>query len=151
MIDRQIRRIVIDTNVFVSGFLRKGSIPAQAILKAERECDLLASEAVLTEMALVFRKRKFDKRIPWSEREAALLHIQEIAIIIEIDKTIHACRDPRDDKFLEVAVYGRADLILTGDADLLALHPYQGIAILTPAEFLTDEAGAAPTGILKSR
>jgi predicted nucleic acid-binding protein len=56
--------------------------------------------------------------------------------LISIPPSIRACRDPRDDKFLEVAVHGRADLILTGDSDLLALHPFQGIAILTPAAFL---------------
>ena len=49
---------------------------------------------------------------------------------------VRACRDPRDDKFLEVAVRGRADAIVTGDADLLALHPFRGIAILTPAKYL---------------
>lgn len=47
-----------------------------------------------------------------------------------------ACRDPRDDKFLELAVNGRADVIVSGDKDLLALHPFRGIPILTPAEFL---------------
>jgi len=49
---------------------------------------------------------------------------------------IRACRDPRDDKFLEVAVHGRADLIVTGDNDLLDLHPFRGISILTPAAYL---------------
>ncbi len=46
------------------------------------------------------------------------------------------CRDPKDDKFLEVALSGKADLILTGDADLLTLNPWRGIAVLTPAEYL---------------
>ncbi len=49
---------------------------------------------------------------------------------------IRACRDPKDDKFLEVAVHGRADAIVTGDEDLLVLHPLRGIAILTPREYV---------------
>jgi predicted nucleic acid-binding protein len=49
---------------------------------------------------------------------------------------VQACRDPDDDKFLEVAMSGGADWIVTGDADLLALHPFEGIAIVTPADFL---------------
>jgi putative PIN family toxin of toxin-antitoxin system len=57
-------------------------------------------------------------------------------VMVDIPFPIRACRDPRDDKFLEVAVHGHADLIVTGDADLLALNPFQGIAILTPAEYL---------------
>jgi predicted nucleic acid-binding protein len=44
--------------------------------------------------------------------------------------------DPRDDKFLEAAVHGRSGILITGDADLLALHPFQGVAILTPPDFL---------------
>jgi predicted nucleic acid-binding protein len=46
-----------------------------------------------------------------------------------------ACRDPTDDKFLELAVNGRADLIVSGDADLLALDPFRGIPIITPTAY----------------
>jgi uncharacterized protein len=49
---------------------------------------------------------------------------------------IRECRDPKDDKFLELAIDGRASEIVTGDADLLAMHPFRGIAVLTPATFL---------------
>jgi predicted nucleic acid-binding protein len=52
-------------------------------------------------------------------------------------RVVHACRDPRDDKFLEVAVNGRADLIITGDRDLLALHSFMGVAIISPAAYLS--------------
>ena len=55
---------------------------------------------------------------------------------IEIVERVTACRDPDDDMFLEVAVNGRATHIVTGDKDLLALHPFRGIPILTPADFL---------------
>ena len=63
----------------------------------------------------------------------------ELCTIVEfvpIIQVVHDCRDPKDDKFLEVALNGRADVIITGDADLLALHPWREIAILTPAEYL---------------
>ena len=56
--------------------------------------------------------------------------------MVQVSRAIRACRDPRDDKFLEVAVHGRADLIVTGDEDLLALNPFRGIAILAPAAYL---------------
>ncbi len=59
-----------------------------------------------------------------------------LAPIVEIVQRIQACRDPADDKFLEVAVNGRADIIVTGDGDLLDLHPFRGIAILTPAAYM---------------
>jgi predicted nucleic acid-binding protein len=58
------------------------------------------------------------------------------AELVAITERITACRDPHDDKFLELAVNGRADLIVSGDADLLALNPFRDIPILTPAAFM---------------
>jgi putative PIN family toxin of toxin-antitoxin system len=55
---------------------------------------------------------------------------------VTITERIAACRDPTDDKFLELAISGRADLIVSGDADLLALNPFRDIRILTPASFV---------------
>jgi uncharacterized protein len=62
------------------------------------------------------------------------------AELVAITERITACRDPHDDKFLELAVNGRADLIISGDADLLALNPFRDIPILTPAAFMQRTA-----------
>ena len=56
--------------------------------------------------------------------------------IVEVVQQVRACRDPDDDKFLEAALAGRADLIITGDADLLVLHPFRQVAILSPTAYL---------------
>jgi uncharacterized protein len=58
---------------------------------------------------------------------------------VEVDMRITICRDPKDDKFLELAVSGRATCIVTGDSDLLALNPFRGIAITTPQAFLKEK------------
>ena len=139
MTESQPRRAVIDTNVYISSFLRFNSIPSRAVLKAEWEAEILVSDAVLAEYFLIFRNPKFDKYVRREDRELALRHIQTLATVVEIPSPIRACRDPKDDKFLEVAVHGQADAILTGDADLLALHPFRGIAILSPADYLAME------------
>ncbi len=55
---------------------------------------------------------------------------------IEVTDFVADCRDPKDNKFLELALSGMADFIITGDTDLLSLHPWRGIAILSPAEYL---------------
>jgi uncharacterized protein len=57
-------------------------------------------------------------------------------VLVIIHETVTACRDPKDDKFLELAVNASADIIVTGDEDLLVLHPFRGISILRPADFL---------------
>jgi predicted nucleic acid-binding protein len=62
-----------------------------------------------------------------------------VAIRIAITRPVAACRDAKDDKFLALAVNGSADAIVTGDTDLLALHPFLGIPILRPKEFLGRE------------
>jgi predicted nucleic acid-binding protein len=67
----------------------------------------------------------------------------QLAEIVDVQDSITACRDPKDDKFLELAVSGQADVIVTGDADLLTLHPFQGIEVLSPAAFVLRHSGAA--------
>ncbi|HMC53996.1 MAG TPA: putative toxin-antitoxin system toxin component, PIN family [Gemmatimonadaceae bacterium] len=82
---------------------------------------------------------KFDRYVR-RERHAALLErVASLVEIIDVLQSIRASRDPKDDKFLEAAVNGRADVIVTGDKDLLALNPFRGIAIVTPADYLTRE------------
>lgn len=60
---------------------------------------------------------------------------------IEISERIAPCRDPSVDKFLELAVNGKADMMVSGDADLLALNPFRDIPIVTPAAFVQSGGG----------
>jgi predicted nucleic acid-binding protein len=62
------------------------------------------------------------------------------AVPVSITERIVACRDPTDDKFLELAVNGRPDVIVSGDRDLLVLDPFRGIPIITPAVFIQQGA-----------
>jgi putative PIN family toxin of toxin-antitoxin system len=55
---------------------------------------------------------------------------------VMVTEQIVACRDPKDDKFLEVAATGKADVVVSGDEDLLTLHPFAGIPIVVPSAFL---------------
>jgi putative PIN family toxin of toxin-antitoxin system len=133
------QRIVIDTNVYVSRALRIGSIPGRAVDKAWLVGKTLLSNATWLELQTVLRRNKFARYIQHGTLGPYLEKIREYATFVAIPAPIRACRDPRDDKFLEVAVHGRANLIVTGDEDLLAMNPFQGIAILTPAEYLGRE------------
>ena len=72
-------------------------------------------------------------------RDALLERVASLVEIIEVLQSIRASRAPKDDKFLEAAVNGRADVLVTGDNDLLGLNPFRGIAILSPADYLTRE------------
>ena len=129
-------RIVIDTNVYVSRALRSNSVPGMAVNKAWLEATTLLSTATWAEVQAVLKRAKFAAYIRSGTLEPYLEKVQSIATFVPILTPIRACRDPRDDKFLEVAVNGRADAIVTGDQDLLVMHPFRGIAILSPAGYL---------------
>ena len=134
MRDRE--RIVVDTNTLVSRLLLPESVPAQAVRKAGGQGILLVSSATMSELADVLDRSKFDHYVSLKDRRHFLRQLARAAEFVPIVYPIRECRDPKDDKFLEVALNGKAELILTGDADLLALHPWRGIPILTPARYL---------------
>jgi putative PIN family toxin of toxin-antitoxin system len=128
-------RLVVDTNVVLSALLFPGSVPGRALYLAQGNV-VLASKLTLQELKDVADRGRFDRYVEPERRRRFVAAYMRAIVMVDIPFPIRACRDPRDDKFLEVAVHGHADLIVTGDADLLALNPFQGIAILTPAEYL---------------
>lgn len=132
----ELRRLVLDTNVLISAALRNGSIPHRSFLKARIEGTLLASDETVAEFRAVLLRAKFDKAVDRTLRQGIVEEYTRLCTLISIPTSIRACRDPKDDKFLEVAVHGHADVIVSGDAHLLELHPFRGIAILAPADYL---------------
>jgi len=133
-------RIVINTNVYVSRLLRADSSAGKAVELAWRSSITLMSESTLDELRHVLYRPKFKRYLKQESIEPYLALVWEIAVAVEVPTPIRACRDPRDDQLLEVAVYGETSAILTGDDDLLSLHPFHGIAILTPSNFLLQHS-----------
>ncbi|MFZ0771717.1 MAG: putative toxin-antitoxin system toxin component, PIN family [Candidatus Sulfotelmatobacter sp.] len=129
------QRVVVDTNVLVSRLLAAESIPGLAVREARRRGRLLVSDATMYELAEVLSREKFDRYVSLEQRKQFLRQLGRIAELVPIIQVIRECRDPKDDKFLEVALNGRADVIITGDVDLLALHPWRGIAIVSPRNY----------------
>jgi putative PIN family toxin of toxin-antitoxin system len=131
-------RTVIDTGVAVSAVLLPRSVPRQAFDAAAARGKLLVSEATVAELDEVLRRPKFNKYVPEEKRLEFLAALVREAEAMEVTEVITACRDAKDNKFLELAVSGRASHIISGDEDLLALHPFRGVAVLTPQAFLTS-------------
>ena len=129
-------RVVVDTNVFVSGLLRFDSVPGRAAEKAIHHAIVLVSQPTMSELADVLAQAKFDRYVTIEQRLQFIRLIAHTAQFVPIVHPIRAYRDPKDDKFLEVALNGRADVIITGDADLLGMHPWRGIEILNPSHYL---------------
>jgi uncharacterized protein len=129
-------KFVLDSNVLVSAALFKSSIARQAFNKVVVDGQVLMSESILAELQDVFSRSRFDKYLSIDLRTAFLADLLAVVGMVKITEVIAVCRDPKDNKFLELALSGHATSILSSDKDLLVLHPFQGIEIVTPADFL---------------
>ena len=108
-------RVVFDTNVAVSAVLLPHSVPRKAFDLAVARCRVLISTAMVFELEEVLRRPKFNRYVQEAERLELLASLVNEAEPIQILESITACRDPKDDKFLEVGLNRRADVIITGD------------------------------------
>ena len=131
------KRVVLDTNVLISSALSPKGKPAACHDWVVFNAKLLSSPQLLQELETRLKRPKFDRYISESLRLAFVQRLAQVAELVVSTTTVAVCRDPDDDRVLEVAVSGAADCIVTGDRDLLVLDPFQGIPILTPAAFLT--------------
>jgi putative PIN family toxin of toxin-antitoxin system len=128
-------RVVVDTNVFVSAALKDKSLPALALHLVRQRGTLIKSSVTEAQLVEVLARPYLAPLIAPAARDR-LLELMAAAELVVITERIAACRDPTDDKFLELAVNGRADLIVSGDTDLLVLDPFREIPIVAPATFV---------------
>ena len=131
-------RVVVDTNILISALIFDSDRPRQAldfVIDSEFGV-ILISDEVVAELEDVINRPRFDKYLDEEEKRKLVADLRGQAEAVNVTETISACRDPKDDKFLELAVSGNASHIITGDADLLVMNPFRGIAIMTPHEFL---------------
>jgi putative PIN family toxin of toxin-antitoxin system len=127
--------VVIDTNVWVSGlqFAKQRGIPTLALEKAMSEDVIATCDEINAEIF-----RVLTEKFLWEPRRvaAALGRIMTRMVHVKIRGAVKACRDPKDDMFLECAVLAKAALIVAGDQDLLTLGSYKQIRIVNPAEYV---------------
>lgn len=131
-------RIVLDANVVVSALLIADSNPRRAFERASSRGRILVSADYVAELSEVLHRSKFDRYVPEDVRLDYLAELINLAELVAVTTKIDICRDPKDDHLLELAVSGAATHLITGDADLLTLNPFQGIGIVTPSVFLTS-------------
>jgi uncharacterized protein len=129
-------RAVIDTNVLLAGLLWRE--PAYALLEQVRSGALtfISSPELLAELAEVLARPKFDEIVKRSSssREQMLIQVRMLAEVIDAPPlATPVCRDPDDDAVLALGIAAQADVIVSGDEDLLILSSFEGIPILSPA------------------
>lgn len=128
------KRIVLDTNILISHAILKHSETGRIASHLIKHNQILYSSDTIAELVDVLYRDKFDPYITNSERQAYISKLMEEGLQISITEQITDCEDPKDDKFLELAVSGNADVIISGDAHLYEMNPFRGIQILRPKE-----------------
>jgi putative PIN family toxin of toxin-antitoxin system len=139
-------RVILDTNVLISAALSPLGKPFACLSWVLDNATLLASRELLDELDTRLARPKFRKYVDEARRRAFAADLAAGSVQVDVRGVIRWCRDPDDDKLLEIAVAGNADCLVTGDQDLLILHPFQGVPIITPAAFLEAVEAASNGG-----
>jgi putative PIN family toxin of toxin-antitoxin system len=129
-------RVVIDTGVIMSALLQPEGASKRAFVIALWDGVPLVSPQTFAELAEVVQRLKFRGKVEVSTVAEILNLLATKSELVVVTSAIEACRDPKDNMFLALAIDGRADVIISRDPDLLTLHPFQGIPIVSPADFL---------------
>lgn len=133
----RVKRAVLDTNVLISAVLGPAGPPRKVIDAVRRENgELIFSDETFNELQTRIWRPKFDSYVSRESRAIYLAQLKTVSAWVSIAGAKMGCRDPDDDMFLETALIGDADCLVTGDGDLLEMTPHRGIPILTPATFL---------------
>ncbi len=132
-------RAVVDTNIFVSALIRPNGKPGLIIQNLrDGNFTLLYSDVLLNEWLDVLSCPRIQNKyhITYEDIQTVLMLILLRGEAVKSNRQITTCRDPKDNQFLEIAVAGQADVIVSGDKDLLVLDPFENIPIVTPYKFL---------------
>ncbi len=131
------KRFVVDTNLFISAAIWRGT-PYQGIRNIEQIGGrFLFSHATLQELENTLLSAKFDPYLERNQRSITLDLYAESADIVTPEQHFTCCRDEWDNKFLDVAVAGKAEMLITGDKDFLVLGDIEDIPIISMSDFLS--------------
>lgn len=133
-----INTFVVDTNTLISAHLIDKSVSRKAFNKAIDTGVILYSAETLDEFAKTFIRSKFAKYLSTEKRLSVIREFERRGALIEVEILVTASRDPKDNKFLELAVTTNASCIISGDKDLLILHPFRNIPILNAVDFINN-------------
>jgi putative PIN family toxin of toxin-antitoxin system len=128
--------IVFDASTVAGAALKANSVPERALFRAQATDVFALSTAVDDEIAAVLGRPKFAGVLSLVRREQVLNVIRGMAAWFVPSERVTDCRDPKDDKYLELALAAGAAFIVSSDDDLIVLHPWRGVSILSPAAYL---------------
>ena len=135
------KSIVLDSNLIVSAILNPEGICALAIDLADTHFDMVRSKATTNELVEVLRRDKFDRFATVEDRAFRVQTYIEATRLVTVNVELTDCADPKDNKFLELALAAKATVIVSGDKKhLISMNPYKGIAIIRVRDFVDNLA-----------
>jgi putative PIN family toxin of toxin-antitoxin system len=134
------RNVVLDASVVVAAALKRDSIPERALLLARAHDRIWLSSAVIEEIRGVLDRPKFVRYLDRARIDVILDLLVGASRLVEPGERVTDCRDPKDDRYLELALTANAEIIVSSDEDLRVLHPWRGVAILSPADYVAGFA-----------
>ena len=140
------KKVVFDTSSLIPACLNPDHEPAQILRRALLEHDVFTSAEAFNELALVLSRDKFNAWRPIEHRLIWMRLFRDAVFFVETDISVTECRDPKDNKFLDLALYAKADILVSSDIHLLEMHPFRGVHILQLAGFKQQvlEPGRSP-------
>lgn len=134
MIEKTSIKVIFDTNVWISFLIGKR---LQFILPAieAHQITVIYSAQLLEELNLVAQRPKLKKYFPEEKVKLLLQYLKQFGLQVEPEEMVQSCRDSKDNFLLDLALAAQADYLVTGDKDLLVLHPFGATQIKTPASF----------------
>lgn len=133
--------IVFDVSSLVGAAIRRDGVPELALRRALRIDQIAISEAVIAELLDVFARPRLQRFLDPELRDEVLSELHASGLFFVPSERVADCRDPKDNKYLELAFAAAAATIVSSDDDLLVLHPWRGVRILKPAAYLAETAG----------
>jgi uncharacterized protein len=134
-----LKNIVLDTNLIVSAVINPAGVASQTLDIAEANFDIVASKETLAELVEVLSREKFDRYASKDERKLFAMDYADTVKLISVQTVVTECEDPKDNKFLSLAVDARAVLVVSGDKKhLMGMTQYKGIPILGLREFISS-------------
>ena len=131
---------MFDASMLVSAAFRRGSVPDRAVRHAFRTDKIAVSEAMMAEPLDVLHRPRLARFIDPELRADLLGQLGTLGVLVRPTVLFADCRDPKDDKYLELALEAGAETITSSDDDLVVLHPWRGIQVVQPAEYLAQTA-----------
>jgi len=134
-------KVVFDTNIWISFLIGKRLSVVEKYV-SNHQLIIVTTDQLIKEIKKVTDRESLRKYFPYSKVLELIRFLETFAEKYEITPQHFICRDPKDNFLLDLIAISKADYLVTGDKDLLTLHPFESTAILTPVDFekiLTDE------------